>query len=202
MAWLLVSLWAKHIPWRRAAAACPAILHVPETEDRNTVERVKAAAAEIGTRLRALRPDLWIIFANDHVEQFFHTSAPPFTIHVGDEAKGEFAGRQFHWRVLRRVFAPRSSLRDHHRDLGDAGLPGGEYPGMAGNQSAVLAHQRRRRPAPLLDARRDCRNLSVRVGPGVFRIRDQPVDRPPLDLVGRPRSLISGGLTRACARTR
>jgi hypothetical protein len=54
----------------------------------------------------------------------------------------------------------------------------------------------------LLDARRDCRNLSVRVGPGVFRIRDQPVDRPPLDLVGRPRSLISGGLSRACARTR
>ena len=44
-------------------------------------------------------PDLWIIFANDHVEQFFHTAAPPFTIHVGDEAKGEFAGRQFHWRV-------------------------------------------------------------------------------------------------------
>ena len=27
------------------------------------------------------------------------TAAPPFTIHVGDEAKGEFAGRQFHWRV-------------------------------------------------------------------------------------------------------
>ena len=47
----------------------------------------------------ALTPDLWIIFANDHVEQFFHTAAPPFTIHVGDEAKGEFAGRQFHWRV-------------------------------------------------------------------------------------------------------
>ncbi|HWO86856.1 MAG TPA: hypothetical protein VNN75_10285, partial [Stellaceae bacterium] len=76
----------------------PQFFTMPETEDRNTVERVKAAA-EIGTRLRALRPDLWIIFANDHVEQFFHTSAPPFTIHVGDEAKGEFAGRQFHWRV-------------------------------------------------------------------------------------------------------
>ena len=57
----------------------PQFFTMPETEDRNTVERVKAAAAEIGTRLRALRPDLWIIFANDHVEQFFHTSAPPFT---------------------------------------------------------------------------------------------------------------------------
>jgi 2,3-dihydroxyphenylpropionate 1,2-dioxygenase len=71
----------------------------PKTEDRDTVERVETAAAEIGTRLRALRPDLWIIFANDHVEQFFHTAAPPFTIHVGDDAQGEFAGRQFHWRV-------------------------------------------------------------------------------------------------------
>ena len=77
----------------------PQFFMMPETEDRNTVERVKTAAAEIGTRLRALRPDLWIIFGNDHVEQFFHTAAPPFTIHVGDEAKGEFAGRQFHWRV-------------------------------------------------------------------------------------------------------
>jgi 2,3-dihydroxyphenylpropionate 1,2-dioxygenase len=33
------------------------------------------------------------------VDQFFHTAAPPFTIHVGAEAMGEFAGRQFHWRV-------------------------------------------------------------------------------------------------------
>ena len=61
----------------------PQFFTMPETEDRDTVERVKTAAAEIGTRLRALRPDLWIIFANDHVEQFFHTAAPPFTIHVG-----------------------------------------------------------------------------------------------------------------------
>ena len=69
----------------------PQFFTMPETEDRDTVERVKTAAAEIGTQLRALRPDLWIFFANDHVEQFFHTAAPPFTIHVGDEAKGEFA---------------------------------------------------------------------------------------------------------------
>jgi 2,3-dihydroxyphenylpropionate 1,2-dioxygenase len=77
----------------------PQFFTMPETEDRDTVERVKTVAAEIGARLRGLRPDLWVIFANDHVEQFFHTAAPPFTIHVGGEAKGEFAGRQFHWRV-------------------------------------------------------------------------------------------------------
>jgi 2,3-dihydroxyphenylpropionate 1,2-dioxygenase len=77
----------------------PQFFTMPETEDRGTVERVKTAAAEIGTRLKELNPDLWIIFANDHAEQFFHTAAPPFTIHVGSEATGEFAGHQFHWRV-------------------------------------------------------------------------------------------------------
>ena len=56
-------------------------------------------AADIGQRLRALKPDLWIIFSNDHAEQFFHTAAPPFTVHVGGEATGDFAGHKFHWQV-------------------------------------------------------------------------------------------------------
>jgi 2,3-dihydroxyphenylpropionate 1,2-dioxygenase len=77
----------------------PQFFTMPETEDRVTVERVKAAAAAIAVRLKAMNPDLWIIFANDHAEQFFHTAAPPFTVHVGDEARGSFAGRQFRWRV-------------------------------------------------------------------------------------------------------
>jgi hypothetical protein len=70
----------------------------------------------------------------------------------------------------------------------------------ARDQATVLAHQRRRRPAPLLDARGDRRNLRIRVGPGIFRVWDQPVDRPPLDLVGRPRPLISVAISRARAR--
>jgi hypothetical protein len=40
----------------------------------------------------------------------------------------------------------------------------------------------------------------IRVGPGIFGIRDQPIDRPPLDLVRRPRSLIFGLDSRAGAR--
>jgi hypothetical protein len=71
---------------------------------------------------------------------------------------------------------------------------------MARDQTAVLAHQRRRRPAPLLDARRDGRDLGIGVGPCVFRVRDQPIDRPTLDLVGRPRPLISRLDSRAGAR--
>jgi len=77
----------------------PQFFTMPETEDKANVEHVRAVAAEIGERLRALKPDLWIIFSNDHAEQFFHNAAPPFTVHVGGEATGEFAGRKFHWRV-------------------------------------------------------------------------------------------------------
>jgi 2,3-dihydroxyphenylpropionate 1,2-dioxygenase len=77
----------------------PQFFTMPETEDRGTVERVRKVAGEIGEKLRALNPDLWILFSNDHAEQFFHNTAPPFTIHVGGEASGEFAGRKFHWRI-------------------------------------------------------------------------------------------------------
>jgi 2,3-dihydroxyphenylpropionate 1,2-dioxygenase len=77
----------------------PQFFTMPETEDCATVERVKAVAAEIGVKLKAMAPDLWIIFSNDHAEQFFHTAAPPFTVHVGEMAKGTFAGREFCWKV-------------------------------------------------------------------------------------------------------
>jgi 2,3-dihydroxyphenylpropionate 1,2-dioxygenase len=77
----------------------PQFFTMPETEDKTVVAHVREVAADIGRRLRALNPDLWIIFSNDHAEQFFHTTAPPFTIHVGGEASGEFAGRKFHWKI-------------------------------------------------------------------------------------------------------
>ncbi len=71
----------------------------PETESKATIAAVEAVGAEIGERLRALAPDLYIMFSNDHAEQFFHTAAPPFTIHVGGEATGTFAGHEFRWKV-------------------------------------------------------------------------------------------------------
>lgn len=77
----------------------PQFFTLPETEDKNVVASVKNVAADIGKKLHDLNPDLWIIFSNDHAEQFFHTSAPPFTIHVGGEAHGQFAGHDFHWEI-------------------------------------------------------------------------------------------------------
>ena len=55
----------------------PQFFTTPETEDRETVGRVRVTAAEIGARLKAMAPDLWIIISNDHAEQFFHLAAPP-----------------------------------------------------------------------------------------------------------------------------
>lgn len=77
----------------------PQFFTMPDTEDKATVEQVRKVAAAIGEKLKALKPDLWIIFSNDHAEQFFHNAAPPFTLHVGGEAHGEFAGRKFHWKI-------------------------------------------------------------------------------------------------------
>jgi 2,3-dihydroxyphenylpropionate 1,2-dioxygenase len=77
----------------------PQFFTMPDTEDKALVEQVRKVAADIGAKLKALKPDLWIIFSNDHAEQFFHNAAPPFTVHVGGEATGEFAGRKFHWKI-------------------------------------------------------------------------------------------------------
>ena len=77
----------------------PQFFTLPDTEDKAVVAKVREVAADIGKRLRALKPDLWIIFSNDHAEQFFHTACPAFTVHVGGEASGDFAGRKFHWQV-------------------------------------------------------------------------------------------------------
>src|ERR1700684_2440483 len=74
----------------------PQFFTMPETEDKALVAHVREVAADVGKRLRALEPDLWIIFSHDHAQKFFHTTAPPFTVHVGGEASGVFDGRKLH----------------------------------------------------------------------------------------------------------
>ena len=44
----------------------PQFFTLPDTEDMSVVAAVKKVGAEIGERLKALKPDLWIIFSNDH----------------------------------------------------------------------------------------------------------------------------------------
>lgn len=81
----------------------PQFFTQPDTERKEIIASVQKVAADIGRGLKALKPDLWIVIANDHAQQFFHNCAPPFTIHVGGEAYGEFAGRKFHYVVAGEV---------------------------------------------------------------------------------------------------
>jgi 2,3-dihydroxyphenylpropionate 1,2-dioxygenase len=75
----------------------------PDTEDAATVTRVENVAAKIGERLAALRPDVWVTISNDHTQQFFLHCAPPFALHVGGEARGSFAGREFRYDIASEV---------------------------------------------------------------------------------------------------
>jgi 2,3-dihydroxyphenylpropionate 1,2-dioxygenase len=70
----------------------PQFVTRPASEDAATIERVEQAGARVGAELAALKPDIWITVSNDHAQQFFLDCAPPFALHVGGEAKGEFAG--------------------------------------------------------------------------------------------------------------
>lgn len=77
----------------------PQFFTQPDSEPKETIRSVQEVASRIGRELADLKPDLWIIVANDHAQQFFHQCAPPFTLHVGQQASGHFAGRDFHHQV-------------------------------------------------------------------------------------------------------
>lgn len=76
-------------------AHAPQFFTLPETEDVETVERVRSLAQENGRRLAALNPDLAIVIANDHANQFLLHCVPSFAFHRGGTAEGHFAGRDF-----------------------------------------------------------------------------------------------------------
>ena len=77
----------------------PQFFSLPETEDKATVERVRLAMGKIGERLAALKPDFWIVIANDHANQFLLHCTPPFCFHLGAEVGGSFVGRDFRFRI-------------------------------------------------------------------------------------------------------
>ena len=70
----------------------PQFFSLPETEDKATVERVRSLMGEVGRRLAALRPDVWIVIANDHANQFLLHCTPPFCFHLGAEVGGLVRG--------------------------------------------------------------------------------------------------------------
>lgn len=80
-------------------AHAPQFFTLPDSEDKATVERVRSLAAENGEKLRALKPDVTLVVANDHANQFLLHCVPSFAIHRGKQASGHFAGRDFRFDV-------------------------------------------------------------------------------------------------------
>ena len=78
----------------------PQFFTMPDTEDKANVERVREVAADIGEQAaRRSSPTSGSSSPTTMPSSSSTTSAPPFTVHVGGEATGEFAGRKFHWKV-------------------------------------------------------------------------------------------------------
>lgn len=82
-----------------AVPHAPQFFTLPDTEDHDQVERMRAAMERVGTQLREMEPDVVLIASNDHVENFFLQCVGSFTIHCGNEVKGTLAGRDFGWPV-------------------------------------------------------------------------------------------------------
>jgi 2,3-dihydroxyphenylpropionate 1,2-dioxygenase len=76
-------------------AHAPQLWTLPESEDKATVARFTTLLGDVGARLKALEPDVYIVIANDHAHQFLLHCTGSFTMHIGAEAKGSFAGRTF-----------------------------------------------------------------------------------------------------------
>lgn len=81
----------------------PQFVTRPASEDADTIARVEQAGQRIGRKLAALQPDIWVTVSNDHAQQFFLDCAPPFALHVGGAAKGNFAGKSFRHPVASEV---------------------------------------------------------------------------------------------------
>jgi 2,3-dihydroxyphenylpropionate 1,2-dioxygenase len=77
----------------------PQFFTMPDTEDKALVAHVREVAADDRRAARALEPDLWIIFSNDHAEQFFHTTAPPSPSMSAARPAASSPGAKFHWKV-------------------------------------------------------------------------------------------------------
>ena len=163
---------------RRSSSPC----RTPRT--RRWSRTCAKVAAEIGEKLRALKPDLWIIFSNDHAEQFFHTAAPPFTVHVGGEATGDFAGRKFHWKVPSEIGF--EIVRQLYRQNFDPAFTSTAKIDYAigiplthlGHKRAGAADLRQRLPAAAAD---DGALLPVRPGGGAHRHGARAQDRDPVE---------------------
>ena len=80
-------------------AHAPQLWTLPDSEDPAVVERVKSMLGGIGEKLMAMKPDICVVIANDHANQFVLHCTASFTMHIGKVAAGAFAGRDYSYPV-------------------------------------------------------------------------------------------------------
>ncbi|TAN10339.1 MAG: hypothetical protein EPN45_06665, partial [Rhizobiaceae bacterium] len=71
-----------------AVPHAPQFHSLPDTEDKDQVERVRQVMQGIGEKLRLLEPDLLIVMTNDHGDEYAVGCVPPFVVHCGSRAQG------------------------------------------------------------------------------------------------------------------
>jgi 2,3-dihydroxyphenylpropionate 1,2-dioxygenase len=81
----------------------PQLWTLPDSEDPNVVKRVKELLGGVGDKLKAMKPDICIVIANDHAHQFLLHCTASFTMHIGGIAEGSFAGRDYKYPVASQV---------------------------------------------------------------------------------------------------
>lgn len=80
-------------------AHAPQLWTRPDSEDPAVIERMHTLLQGIGEKLKALKPDVCIVVANDHAQQFLLHCTASFTLHMGAVAEGSFAGRDYSYEV-------------------------------------------------------------------------------------------------------
>ncbi len=80
-------------------AHAPQLWTLPDSEDKDAVERVRTLCRAAGKKLAALKADVCIVIANDHANQFLLHCTAAFTLHIGPVAAGAFAGRDYSYPI-------------------------------------------------------------------------------------------------------
>ncbi|MBT5051202.1 MAG: hypothetical protein HOM58_22085 [Rhodospirillaceae bacterium] len=80
-------------------AHAPQLWTRPDSEDPAVIERMHSLLQGVGDKLKALKPDVCIVVANDHAQQFLLHCTASFTMHIGAVAEGSFAGRDYSYEV-------------------------------------------------------------------------------------------------------
>ena len=80
-------------------AHAPQLWTRPDSEDPAVISRMEELLGNIGDKLRSLKPDVCIVIANDHAQQFLLHCTASFTMHIGALAEGAFAGREYSYPV-------------------------------------------------------------------------------------------------------